>query len=456
MSKENTNLRLLGSPINITYRNKKKEDKKHIRNRPRSALQNSCFTPDIQENFKRPFSADAKERIPSTRSLLNCFNIELLQTYNNSPLNVKVLPPTKDILDNPKHSQRHEKILCGNGSDYGSEDTFISLGTRIKAKAQLGPKSKPLITKNNSKYKNTARRARKPMYNNTHEDKSIPDYGLEVKITERLSQSPIQTEQNNIFEDQKSLDSCKSRSYESYFVPLDDNELRPSNSFNRKLQIDDPNIKTEVEKAIDTYSRRLNITKQQLSLVEEESTQDIESVPSQNYSSLSPENTINSNKEKNINNKTVTKNSSYAEDFSKAPLFCEPHTCNNFYDDFESNNFKKYNNEMSGMLVHTDASSKDSGYIDSAANDDKQNYTSRFQSNVLKKCSSHTTVEDQPKSLDSASTGSNDKYYHKTFPFDKKFTEPLNHSRLLYKDFFIKKEGHIALPTSKFTYEIPS
>lgn len=49
MSKDNqpANLRLLGSPVNLTNRNKKKDDKKNIRNRPRSALQNSCFTPVI-------------------------------------------------------------------------------------------------------------------------------------------------------------------------------------------------------------------------------------------------------------------------------------------------------------------------------------------------------------------------------------------------------------------------
>lgn len=45
MSKENTNLRLLGSPVNLSYRSKKKDDKKNIRNRPRSALQSSCVTP---------------------------------------------------------------------------------------------------------------------------------------------------------------------------------------------------------------------------------------------------------------------------------------------------------------------------------------------------------------------------------------------------------------------------
>lgn len=47
MSKEShsSNLRLLGSPVNLTHRGKKKDDKKNIRNRPRSALQNSGYKP---------------------------------------------------------------------------------------------------------------------------------------------------------------------------------------------------------------------------------------------------------------------------------------------------------------------------------------------------------------------------------------------------------------------------
>ncbi|CAH0398209.1 unnamed protein product [Chilo suppressalis] len=458
MSKENSKLRLLGSPVNLTYRSKKKDDKRNIRNRPRSALQNSCFTPDLPEKYKRPFSADAKERVPSTRIFLKAFSAELLQSYNSSPVNLKVVPPTTDLLGEPKtpKSIRKDKDVCSNASDYGSEDTFISLGTKIKAKAQVTPKQKTTGAKNHLKYRNIVRKNRKPM-DNVNEDKIEHDYGLEIKITERTPTSPSLVKKDDVgmFYGRSSSPTFKTNSYESYFLPLE-MDRKVDNKPVEKQSFSDPNIQAEVEQAIDTYSRRLTLTKQQLSLVEEESTQDLESVPSQNLSSLSPENSLDNKNSKSNNVENLTRRNSFIEDIKdnvytkNRNVTGEPRTYNSFYDDFHSSNFDTYKRKMSSTIVHTDSSSKDSGYPDSGANDEKlfrQNYSLPPTTNsVLKKSNSHTSIEDQPKSLDSASTSSNDKYYHKTYPLDKKWSEPLNHSRLLYKDFFIKKEGHIAFP----------
>ncbi|XP_063825957.1 centrosomal protein of 131 kDa-like [Ostrinia nubilalis] len=461
MSKENSNLRLLGSPVNLTYRSKRKDDKKNVRNRPRSALQNSCFTPDLQEKYKRPFSADAKERAPSTRSFLKTFSAEILQSYNSSPTTVKVVAPTTELLGDfksPQHQYiKKDKEICSNASDYGSEDTFISLGTKIKAKAQLGPKIKSPSAKNILKYRNIAKRGRKVM-DNVYGDKPNDEYGLEIKITERPPRASSPTKNKDSYYERSLSPSFKTRSYESYFIPLESDKKSTEDSLEGRVSFGTPNIQAEVEEAIDTYSRRLTLTKQQLSLVEEESTQDLESVPSQNLSSLSPENSLNdANNVKEVNlDENLTGRNTYVVDlkddaYPKTQNFMsDPRTYSSFYDDFRTNTMESYAVKMSSTVVHTDASSKDSGYPDSGANDEKvykQNYSlPHSSSSILKKSSSHTKIEDQPKSLDSVSTSSNDKYYHKTFPLDKKWTEPLNHSRLLYKDFFIKKEGHVALP----------
>ncbi|XP_061716460.1 centrosomal protein of 131 kDa-like [Cydia pomonella] len=443
MSKENANLRLLGSPVNLSYRSKKKDDRKNIRNRPRSALQNSCFTPDIQESYKRPFSADAKER-PSTRTFFKTFSAELLESYNNSPATIKVLPPTVNLLGdtkiNNKQYARKDKDLCSNASDYGSEDTFISLGTKIKAKAQLSPNPKP---KNNNqkflKYRSIARKNRRVMDAAVNEDKTN-DYGLEVKIIEKRSQSPTKSRDGNT----RCLSpSFKASAYESYFVPLEPeahNPLAGRVSFGEKQ---------DIENAIDVYSRRLMQTKQQLSLVEEESTQDLDSVPSNNLLSLSPENSLEELKNKDADDTEgdLTGRHTYdvdeKEEYPKASDYiAEARTYNSFYDDFRSCSVDNHKSKMSSTIVHTDSSSKDSGYP-SSANDEKcykQGYSLPTTTN-LRKSNSDNKISDQPKSLDSISTTSNEKCH-------KAWTEPLNHSRLLYKDFFLKKEGHIAVPPS--------
>ncbi|KAL0838611.1 hypothetical protein ABMA28_016700 [Loxostege sticticalis] len=293
---------------------------------------------------------------------------------------------------------------------------------------------------------------------NVYGDKVNQEYDLDIKITERPPRSPSPNKNKDGYYDRNPSPSFKTRSYESYFIPLGSDKKDTDNSLEGRVSFGNPNIQAEVEEAIDTYSRRLTLTKQQLSLVEEESTQDLESVPSQNLSSLSPENSLNDAKnvkEVNLDEKLTGRDTYVADikvdDFPKTQNFMsEPRTYSSFYDDFRTNTIESYNVKMSSTVIHTDASSKDSGYPDSGANDEKvfrQNYSlPHSSSTILKKSSSHNKIEDQPKSLDSVSTSSNDKYYHKTFPLDKKWTEPLNHSRLLYKDFFIRKEGHVALP----------
>lgn len=371
-----------------------------------------------------------------------------------------MVAPTTELLGDFKSPQNHfvkkDKEICSNASDYGSEDTYISLGTKIKAKAQLGPKIKSPSAKNILKYRNIAKRGRKAM-DNSYEDKANQDYGLEIKITERPPRAPSPNRNKDAYYERSLSPSFKTPSYESYFIPLDSDKKATENSLEGRVSFGNPNIQAEVEEAIDTYSRRLTLTKQQLSLVEEESTQDLESVPSQNLSSLSPENSLNdANNVKEVNlDENLTGRNTYVvervDEFPKTQNFMnEPRTYSSFYDDFRTNTIESYTVKMSSTIIHTDASSKDSGYPDSGVNDEKvfrQNYSlPHSSSTILKKSSSHTKIEEQPKSLDSVSTSSNDKYYHKTFPLDKKWTEPLNHSRLLYKDFFIRKEGHVALP----------
>ncbi|XP_047030428.1 centrosomal protein of 131 kDa [Helicoverpa zea] len=457
MSKENNNLRLLGSPVNLSYRGKKKDDKRNIRNRPRSALQSAvCVTPIFQdhpERYKRPFSADTKERAPTTRNFLKAFSAELLQSYNNSPTTIKVVAPTTDLLRDTKSIEPNSyknKEICSNVSDYGSEDTYISLGTKIKAKAQSG--SKKNNSKNYAKYRNIAKKTRKPMEHTISEDATTQEFGLEVKIIERAS-SPMRN--RNVYQGRCLSPSFKTRAYESYFLPLE-SDRRESEEGHGSYS-DNNSIQSEVDKAIDTYTRRLTVSKQQLSLVEEESAQDLDSVPSQHMSSLSPETSLEDKIAKGDNNDNLSSRNTFVldykdDEFNKITqnFMCEPRTYSSFYDDFNTNPINSYKNKLSSTVVHTDSSSKDSGYPDSGANDERfyrQNY-SLPNTSVLKKSSSHDQIEEQPKSLDSISTNSNDKGYQKTYPLDKKgkWAEPLNHSRLLYKDFFLKKEGHIALP----------
>lgn len=371
------------------------------------------------------------------------------------------MPPTTELLGDSKatneQSAKRDKEICSNASDYGSEDTFISLGTKIKAKAQGSKPKNPQNTKNILKYRNIAKRGRKAMDSAANEDRGN-DYGLEIKITERKITEPRTSSPNRA-----RLDTYRERSlsppvrarppYESYFIPLESKKV-DEDALVGRVSFGATSIQSDVEQAIDTYSRRLTLTKQQLSLVEEESMQDIEN-NSQHMSSLSPENSLGDPKKDGIDENLAGRNTYVVEvkdvDYLKTQNFLSaPRTYTNFYDDFRSNSLDTYNNKISSTVIHTDSSSKDSGYPESGANDDKghRQIYSLPTTSELNKSSSHTKIEEQPKSLDSVSTNSNEKGYHKTFPLDKKrkWTEPLNHSRLLYKDFFLQKEGHIALP----------
>lgn len=288
------------------------------------------------------------------------------------------------------------------------------------------------------------------MEHTINEDQPSQEYGLEVKIIER---NPSPTRSKNMFHNRSRSPTYKSQAYESYFLPLDDR--KESDLGHDSLTVS--SIPPEVEEAIDTYTRRLTITKQQLSLVEEESTQDVDSAPSQNMSSLSRENSLDDKIHKVDIGGDLTGRNTYVVDLKDGDynkitqgFMCEPRTYISFYDDFRTNPIDTYKSKLSSTIVHTDSSSKDSGYPDSGPNEEKsyrQNY-SLPNTSILKQSNSNDKIEEQPKSLDSTISGnSNEKVYHKSFPIDKsQWSEPLNHSRLLYKDFFLKKEGHIALP----------
>ncbi|XP_050684984.1 centrosomal protein of 131 kDa [Leptidea sinapis] len=438
MSKENNNLRLLGSPVNLSYRNKKREDRKNNRNRPRSALQSSC-TPDFQERYKRPFSADSKER-PSAKAYYESFSSELLQSYNNSPLTVKVFPPTEKLLGTSKTyvKQTNNKInneVCSNASEYGSEDTFISLGTKIKAKAQSGPRNR-IINNKNVKNRNVPKKNRRVMdsFNDKTEENG---YGMEITISERpRSTSPNRFK--DMLQHRALSPTFRNQSYDSYFLSLDDQSEGENYPLNSSM--DEGNT-------LDALKRRINMqTKQQLSLVEEESIQDLESIPSQNIISVPPaEYTAKiSNKCTNIIASSNNLSNSFTNPNFIKPngnLNCESQTYVNFFNDFHTDMIDR--TKMTSTVMHADTSSKDSGYPESGTKEDKiysQNFLLPSTSCKNNSCDS---VKEQPNSLEStvSSKESNDK--NKS---GNTWTEPLNHSRLLYKDFFLQKEGHLAVP----------
>lgn len=371
---------------------------------------------------------------------------------------IKVVAPTAELLGNTKFnnpSVKKNKEICSNASDYGSEDTFISLGTKIKARAQLGGgfRAKPQRpNKNTLKYRNIAKKGKRPM-DDTGEEKNN-EYEMEIKITERpQSVSPTK----NILS-ARCLSPSFKKAYESYFLPFDtEKKLIDEEALAGRVSFGSSNIQAEVEQAIDTYSRRLTSTKQQLSLVEEESTQDVDAT-SQHMSSLSPENSLEGPKKDNNNDGDLTGRNTYVvdrKDYSNTQNFMnESRTYTSFYDDFCATSNNNRTRRLSSTAIHTDTSSKDSGYPDSGANDDKS-FAHNFSlpNTISKKSKSHPKIVTQPKSLDATSNLSSNQIYHNTFPGDRKsqWVEPLNHSRLLYKDFFLQKEGHIALPPQNST-----
>ncbi|XP_039753596.1 centrosomal protein of 131 kDa [Pararge aegeria] len=448
MSKESNNLRLLGSPVNLTYRSKKREDKKNVKNRPRSALQNSCAPEKDQERFKRPFSADTKDRAPSTRSFLKSFSADLLQSYNNSPLSVKVLPPTEELLANSKvylDPAINNTAISSNASDYGSEDTFISLGSKIKAKAQSGVKNRNIGTKHFLKYRSLGKKGRKAMDSSLSEiglGGTNNSYGVEVTIKEKSQRPTSPIRNKDLFQLRSVTPQFKTgMSYESYFLSLN-GDIKNEDVAGR-VSFAPPN--NEAKSSIDAYSRHLFLTKQQLSLVEEESTQDLDSIPSQNNMvSLSPRN-YDSIENQQVNSKENLDVIDYEEhdqidNFKKQSNFFMNDTKNysSFYNNIHAN-IDPYKAIMSSTGIHTDTSSKDSGYPESCMKEDKamaSNYSLPTTS-VKQDCNTH----DQPKSLEIL----NEKDYENC-QNDKKWVEPFNHSRLLYKDFFLKKESHLLVP----------
>ncbi|XP_041979594.1 centrosomal protein of 131 kDa isoform X2 [Aricia agestis] len=378
MSKENNNLRLLGSPVNLTYRSKKKEERKNTRNRPRSALQNSTSL-DCQERYRRPYSADTKD--------------------TNSPITIKVLSPTQELLNN-RQQQNNNKDICSNASDFGSEDTFMSLGTKIKAKAQSSSKNKN--PKNYLKYRNIARRGRKMEADS--ENAAGNDYELDIRITEKLVRSPSP---QNLSDFRTSSPTFKYRNHQLRFSSHDESTIEEiSDSFN----FNTAGIKRKTD---------LPLTKQYLSLVEEEENQDFESLPSQDdKNSAAIESQGGMIVKKDEGNTVNTKDRDYELFYEK---FDEFNSCTN---------------------IATDASSKDSGYPESVNKDEKGLALSCSLPNttMLKKFG----AIDDPKRTKTFQKNANDK---NDLDIDnKKFSEIVNHSRLLYKDFFLKKEGHIAIP----------
>lgn len=375
---------------------------------------------------------------------------------------IKVVAPTAELLGNTKsenHSVKKDKEICSNASDYGSEDTFISLGTKIKARAQLGAgfRAKPQRpNKNALKYRNIAKKGKRPM-DDTGEEKNN-EYEMEIKITERPQN--VQSPTRNILS-ARCLSPTFKKAYETYFLPLEtEKKVIDEDALAGRVSFSSSSIQAEVEQAIDTYSRRLTSTKQQLSLVEEESTQDIEAT-SQHTSSLSPENSLEAPKKDDNDDGDITGRNTYVVDTKDDSIthnfVNESRTYTSFYDDFCATSGDNRTRKLSSTAIHTDSSSKDSGYPDSGANDDKA-YTHNYSlpNAMSAKSKTHPKIEAQPKSLDSTSNLSSNQGYHKTFPGDRKsqWVEPLNHSRLLYKDFFLQKEGHIALPPQNSTVNL--
>lgn len=336
--------------------------------------------------------------------------------------------------------------MCSNASDHGSEDTFISLGTKIKAKAQSSPKHKQQFSKNYLKYRNMVKKDKKNDLNNT-QSKDSDTFNLDVKIKEKNYKF---TQPND------DLQCCKpsepKSTYESYFLPFHDKENNKIKEHTRQDSSTPDPLSNEVDQAIDYYSRQLTLTKQQLSLVEEESTQDFSSLsPENSMDNMNPVSIYNVDEHKidshNDTNTCHSKNTNLLKDdyqkishnfINKMPY--EERTYKSFYSDIKKSDIESMKSRLSSTLLHTDISSKDSGYTDSGSNDEKPfKFPLANASNMLKKDINHG----ESKSLDNSRTYNIENTYLDTYPPNKKkydYHEPINHSRLLYKNFFLKKE----------------
>lgn len=359
-----------------------------------------------------------------------------------------MLPPTEKLLSNSKdhldQTTKTNRDISSNASDFGSEDTFMSLGTKIKAKAQSGFKNRNNNTKNYIKYRNIAKKGRKQMESSFSDERNNIDnnYGLEVTITEK-PRSPLPSRNRDLIQMRNASSHVKNKNYEAYFFSID-GDIKTTDGLSGRVSFAPGN--PEIERSLDPYTHSLGLTKQQLSLVEEESTQDLDSIPSQTMLDLSRKSSLD-NDANFLGHGDITDVSKYNPqnkicNFSKpTALTIDTQNYSNFYKDFH-NSQDTAKTKFSSTAIHTDTSSKDSGYPDSGLREEKvlsPKYslpsTSFFQKTDFK-----LETQDRPKSLEYPIA----KDYSDNL--GEKWMEPLNHSRLLYKDFFLKKEGHVALP----------
>lgn len=279
------------------------------------------------------------------------------------------------------------------------------------------------------KYRNIAKKGRKTMEaeNVISNDNN---YGLEVTITEK-PRSPSPCRNRDIFGMRASSPQFKNKAYESYFLSLEEDAKTDSALLGRVSFA--PN--TEIERNLDNYSRKLSLTRQQLSLVEEESTQDLESIPSQNMRSLSPKISCDNEKvDKNMELFVDKCEVIYPKTNSNYIKTSDNYS--NFYNDFHTLDSCK--SKLSSTGIHTDTSSKDSGYADGGLKENKLGRDSLPRSPLPKK-SIFVDKHNLPKSLDYP-------VHKEDYDPDKTWAEPLSHSRLLYKDFFLKRPDSNTIP----------
>ncbi|CAH2108847.1 unnamed protein product [Euphydryas editha] len=233
----------------------------------------------------------------------------------------------------------------------------------------------------------------------------------------------------------------KNKNFEAYFFSID-GDIKTTDGLSGCVSFAPINF--EIERSLDPYTHNLGLTKQQLSLVEEESTQDLDSIPSQIMIDLSRESFLDNN-EKFIAHDDIINGSNYKSKdktyncAKPTALMIDTQNYSDFYNDFHNSHSDANKTKFSSTAIHTDTSSKDSGYPDSGLREEKAlspNYSLPSKS-FSQKTDFKLETTDRPNSLEYPIT--------KDFSDDleKKWEEPLNHSRLLYKDFFLKKEGHV-------------
>ncbi|GBP90299.1 hypothetical protein EVAR_67820_1 [Eumeta japonica] len=284
-------------------------------------------------------------------------------------------------------------------------------------------------------------------------------YDVDVKITERAQTLNAVGMDDGRFHDQGSMSPVAKAHFDSHFIPFEKDVSKGKK--NESLDFDDSKIGNTSTR--NNYSR--NLTKQQLSLVEEESIPDLESVPSQNLSSSSLENsdgfiklskTIeNINQNLNNGNNHFKENESKKLDSTSKSVINEENvkSYDNFYADFNHGNSKTHNTDLSSTRMHSDVLSKDSEYQEIILTEEKNfkndyslpNSTSLFAERNTK------IYSYQPRSLENISINEDSRnIFTKSIASDIKndWKESLSHSRLLHKDFFLNVEGTPFVPQS--------